>query len=43
MKAGDISLEEAIACYNEGKEHYRNCKDILENATQTIEILERDE
>ena len=43
MKAGDISLEEAIACYNEGKEHYRNCKDILENGTQTIEILERDE
>ena len=43
MKSGNITLEEAIACYNEGKEHYRNCKSILDEATSSIEIIERDE
>lgn len=43
IKAGDLPLEAAIACYNEGKAHYKNCKSILEEATQSIEVIERNQ
>lgn len=43
MKSGNISLEEAIACYNDGKEHYKKCREILDKATQSIEVIERED
>lgn len=43
MKSPGISLEGAISCYEEGKVHYKICRDILENATQTIETFEESE
>lgn len=40
IKSQDTTLEEAIACYEEGMKHYRICSEILENAKQKIETFE---
>ena len=40
IKSQDISLEEAIACYEEGMQYYKTCSEILENAKQKIETFE---
>ncbi len=40
IKSQDTTLEEAIACYEEGMKHYRICEDILKNAKQKIETFE---
>ena len=40
IKSQDTTLEEAIACYEEGMKHYRICSKILENAKQKIETFE---
>ncbi|MGC2872958.1 exodeoxyribonuclease VII small subunit [Ihubacter sp. rT4E-8] len=40
IKAQDTTLEDAIACYEEGMKHYKVCSDILENAKQRIETFE---
>lgn len=38
IKDEKTTLEEAIACYEEGMERYRECDEILRNAKQKIEI-----
>lgn len=40
IRSQETTLEEAIACYEEGMKHYRTCSDILENAKQKIETFE---
>lgn len=42
IKSQDTTLEEAIACYEEGMKYYKTCSDILENAKQKIETFERE-
>ena len=42
IKSQDTTLEEAIACYEEGMKYYKICSDILENAKQKIETFERE-
>ena len=43
-KIGDpqISLEEAIHCYEEGLKEYAVCKSVLDEAKQIIETIEED-
>ena len=43
IKAGSTTLEEAVACYEEGMKYYSICSDILENAKQKIEMFERED
>ena len=43
IKAGSTTLEEAVACYEEGMKYYSICSDILENAKQKIEMCERED
>lgn len=40
IKGDDITLEEAIKCYEEGIKSYEECSKILKNARQKIEIYE---
>ena len=35
----DIALEDAIECYKKGMEEYENCRKILDEAKQKIEII----
>ena len=42
IKSQDTTLEEAIACYEEGMKYYKTCSDILENAKQKIETFEKE-
>ena len=37
-----ISLEEAIHCYEEGLKEYAVCKSVLDEAKQKIETIEED-
>lgn len=39
LKAQDTSLEDAIANYEEGLKHYRECSRILDEAQQKVEVL----
>lgn len=41
LKKDDISLEEAIKSYEEGIKHYNQCKAILDEAKQKIEIYSK--
>lgn len=43
IRAGGTTLEEAVACYEEGMKYYRICSDILKNAEQKIEMFERED
>lgn len=43
LKSEDISLEEAIACYEEGIKYHRQCSDILDKADRKIETLAKRE
>ena len=40
IKSQDISLEDAIKCYEDGMKYYKVCSDILENAKQKVEMFE---
>lgn len=40
IKDEDITLEEAIKCYEEGIESYWECSRILNEAKQKIEVYE---
>lgn len=39
LKSEDISLEDAIKCYEEGIGYYKECSELLESANQKIETL----
>ena len=39
LASDDISLEDAIRCYEEGVGYYRSCGAILEEAKQKIEVI----
>lgn len=39
LKSEDVSLEEAIKCYEDAKTLYNECNDILKKAEQTIETI----
>ncbi len=41
LKKEDITLEQALASYEEGIRCYNECSEILENAKQKIEVLKR--
>lgn len=43
IKSSDITLEEAIKCYEEGMEYYKKATEILDNAKSKIEIYESEE
>ena len=43
IRREDITLEEAISCYEEGIRCYRQCGDILEEAKQKIEFYDEKE
>lgn len=43
IKKQDISLEDAIGCYEEGMEYYKVCNKILQDAKQKIEFYEGEE
>jgi exodeoxyribonuclease VII small subunit len=43
MKRNDITLQEAIKCYEEGVECYKECNKILQDAQQKIKIYGEDE
>ncbi|MCQ2552394.1 MAG: exodeoxyribonuclease VII small subunit [Clostridia bacterium] len=38
LRNGDASLEESVDVYNKSVEYYKQCKDILKDAHQKIEI-----
>ena len=40
IKSHDISLEEAVRCYEEGMKYYKLCSEILSNAKQKVETFE---
>ncbi len=40
IKQEDITLEEAIKCYEEGIDCYNKCNQILKDAKQKIEVYE---
>jgi len=40
ISSPEISLEEAIACYEQGIAAYKTCFEILEKAEQKIETIE---
>lgn len=40
MKDQDITLEDAMKCYENGMKYYKICNEILENAKQKIEVFE---
>ena len=42
IKDTDISLEEAISCYEEGIKCYNQCNDILSRAKQKIEFFDEE-
>ena len=39
IKKKDLTLDESIACYEEGVKHYELCKEILENTKQKIKVF----
>ena len=39
LKSTDISLEDAIKCYEQGIKYYNVCREILDNANQRIETI----
>ena len=43
IRQEDITLEEAIKCYEEGLRCYDICGDILKNAKQKIEVFDAKE
>ena len=43
LKESETTLEEAMENYEKGLEAYRECKTILENASQKIETLSKQE
>jgi exodeoxyribonuclease VII small subunit len=43
IKRNDITLQEAIKCYEEGVECYKECNKILQDAQQKIKIYGEDE
>ena len=43
LSSEDISLEEAIKCYEEGAAYYKACNEILESARQKIVTIGKDE
>jgi len=43
IRQEDITLEEAIKCYEEGLRCYEICGDILKNAKQKIEVFDAKE
>ncbi len=43
IKRDDITLGEAIECYEEGMRCYGICGDILKNAKQQIEVFDAKE
>ena len=42
ITAEGVSLDEALASYKEGKKYYQICKGILDEATQMIEMFDRE-
>ena len=38
----DITLEDAIKNYKNGKEYYETCRELLEEAKQLIEVYDRE-
>lgn len=40
LEAGECSLEEAIALYDEGKKLALECSELLDKAKQKIEVVE---
>lgn len=42
LKSQDVSLEEAIESYRSGLKAYKECREILDQATQEIETLTRE-
>lgn len=43
LQQENISLEEAITNYQQGKEEYQHCRQILEDAKQKIEVCRKEE
>ena len=43
LRRQDVPLEEAIKSYKEGLKYYETCKSILDDASQQIETLTREE
>jgi exodeoxyribonuclease VII small subunit len=41
LDSRDVSLEESIAAYEDGLKYYNICNEILNNAEQKIETIER--
>ena len=41
LKSTDISLEDAIKCYDQGIKYYNECREILDNANQRIETINK--
>lgn len=41
IKSNDISLDEAIECYEKGSKSYEKCRKILEDAKQKITYYEK--
>lgn len=39
LRSQNVPLEEAIESYKEGLKHYRECREILDEAVQQIETL----
>ena len=39
IKSKDLTLDESIACYEEGIKHYELCREILENTKQKIKVF----
>ena len=43
IKSNDITLDEAIKCYEEGAKSYEKCLKILEDAKQKITYFDKEE
>ena len=41
LKSDNISLEEAIKNYEKGIKYYKECREILKNAEQKIETIDK--